>query len=153
STPSPLRSRCCGHSSVGRRPLACSSRIRPIDLRPGRSTPPPARPVLTLAEVEALLAAPTGDGVGLRDRAILETLYSTGLRRAELCGLDCYDLDVVKGTVNVRQAKGGRERIVPIGWRAIEAVKTYVSQTRTRLAGHRRKQALFLNLTGGRLKL
>jgi len=100
------------------------------------------------------MSAPGHDGVGLRDRAILETLYSTGLRRAELCNLDCYDVDVVKGLVMVRQGKGRRDRIVPIGRRAIEAVRVYTKEIRTFLVRNRKEPALFLAIsTGCRLKL
>jgi len=124
------------------------------ELSAGRGTPSLPRAVLTVAQAQALMSAPGHDGVGLRDRAILETLYSTGLRRAELCNLDCYDVDVVKGLVMVRQGKGRRDRIVPIGRRAIEAVRVYTKEIRTFLVRNRKEPALFLAIsTGCRLKL
>jgi integrase/recombinase XerD len=108
-----------------------------------RSQPLP-KPVLTESEVQALLAAPRTDALGLRDRAILETLYSTGLRRAELCGLDLYDLDSGSGLVRVRHGKGGRDRIVPIGSCALEAVRRYLHESRPELVPTPREPALFL---------
>lgn len=106
--------------------------------------------ILTVEQTEALLAARGDTPAGPRDRTILETLYSTGLRRAELCNLDCYDLDAVKGVVFVRQGKGYRDRVVPIGRRALDAIRVYVRQQRSVLAGHRREPALFLSVTTGK---
>jgi site-specific recombinase XerD len=108
-----------------------------------RSQPLP-KPVLTESEVRALLVAPGADTLGLRDRAILETLYSTGLRRAELCALDLYDLDQGGELVRVRGGKGGRDRIVPIGSCALEAVRRYLHESRPELVPTPREPALFL---------
>ena len=123
------------------------------DLKLGRQVMPAQRPVLTIDEVESLLETPGPDVVGLRDRAILETLYSTGLRRGELCSLDCYDLDRSGGVVWVRKGKGGRGRVVPIGWRALEALRRYLREARPELVGSPRETALFVaSTTRGRLK-
>jgi integrase/recombinase XerD len=111
---------------------------------------PQERPILTVEQAEALLAAPAETPAGPRDRAILETLYSTGLRRSELCKLDCYDLDAVKGVVFVRQGKGYRDRVVPIGRRALDAIRVYIKEQRSALAGDRREPALFLSATTGK---
>ncbi len=114
------------------------------DLKLGdRSTPLP-KAVLTETEMLALLDAPGKDALGLRDRAILETLYSTGLRRAELCGLDRYDLDFPGEVVLVRQGKGGRDRIVPIGSYALAALRRYLNEARPALVGRSKEPALFL---------
>ncbi len=78
---------------------------------------------LTAAEADIILAAPRiGEATGLRDRALLETLYSTGLRRTEAVRLTEADLDFASGTVLVRQGKGRKDRVVPIGDRALQWV-------------------------------
>ena len=113
-------------------------------LKLGDRTQPLPKAVLTEAEVQALLAAPGCDALGLRDRAILETLYSTGLRRAELCALDLYDLDHAGELVRVRQGKGGRDRVVPIGEAALAAVRAYLRDARSELVATPKEPALFL---------
>jgi integrase/recombinase XerD len=70
------------------------------------------------------------DVVGLRDRAILETLYSTGIRRMEVANLLVYDLDAERGTLMVRQGKGKKDRMVPISERAIVWIRKYVDEAR-----------------------
>jgi integrase/recombinase XerD len=107
-------------------------------------TEPLPKPVLTESEVRALLAAPGAGTLGLRDRAILETLYSTGLRRAELCALDLYDLDQGGELVRVRCGKGGRDRVVPIGSCALAAVRRYLREARPELVATPKEPALFL---------
>lgn len=75
--------------------------------------------VLSIHEVEQVLSQPDiRDPLGLRDRALLETLYSTGMRRLELANLKLYDLDTERGTVTIRQGKGNKDRVIPIGDRA-----------------------------------
>lgn len=84
--------------------------------------------VLMTGEVEALLDAPNVDEEeGMRDKAILETLYATGIRASELCSLNVHD--VGENTVRV-VGKGGKERIVPIGEEALAAIDTYLSNWR-----------------------
>lgn len=93
------------------------------------------RHVLTASEAERVLALPPlGDALGLRDRAILETLYSTGMRRMELIGLKLYDLDAERGTVFVRQGKGKKDRMIPMGARAFAWVQRYLEEARPSLA-------------------
>lgn len=80
---------------------------------------------------------------GLRDRALLETLYATGLRRMEAAGVGVYDVDLQRGTLWVRQGKGGRQRVVPLGERAVAWLDKYLSEARPQLLATD-TQALFL---------
>jgi integrase/recombinase XerD len=113
-----------------------------LALRQGPAPLPKA--VLTLREVRTLLAAPGHDTLGLRDRAILETFYSTGLRRAELWALDLYDLDVAGGIVRVRHGKGGKDRLVPVGEAALDALRRYLRQARPELVERAKEPAVFV---------
>jgi integrase/recombinase XerD len=100
-----------------------------LDL-PRRPTQLP-QAVLSVSEVEQVIMQPdTADPVGVRDRAILETLYSTGIRRMELISLLIQSVDRERGTLIVRQGKGRKDRVVPIGDRALEWVERYVDQVR-----------------------
>ncbi|MFN8036093.1 MAG: site-specific tyrosine recombinase XerD [Acidimicrobiia bacterium] len=111
---------------------------------------------LTEPEVEALLGAVEGDSPrAMRDRAILELLYATGMRISELVGLDRRDLDLVDGLVRVF-GKGGKERVVPVGRTARRALDVYLSKGRPELVRPRATtgadaDAVFLNARGGRL--
>jgi integrase/recombinase XerD len=118
------------------------------DLRAPRAWP--ALPAsLPVEEVDRLLAAPdTTTPRGLRDRALLELLYATGLRVSELVGLRTADLNLDAGYL-VCSGKGGKERLVPIGSAAVEWVRRYVAEARPRLAGARRSPRLFVNARGG----
>ena len=92
--------------------------------------------ILTASEAERVLALPdlaSGDPLALRDRAILEVLYSTGMRRMEVAGLKLYDLDAERGTVMVRQGKGKKDRMIPMGARAFAWVARYLDEARPRL--------------------
>jgi integrase/recombinase XerD len=83
--------------------------------------------VLSIEEVERVLAQPdVHDVLGLRDRAILETLYSTGMRRLELANLKLHDLDLERGTIFINQGKGQKDRMIPIGERAAQWVAKYL---------------------------
>ena len=122
-----------------------------------RGVTPPALPVrlpraLSVDEVEQLLAGCIGDGPGpLRDRALLELLYSTGARISEVVGLDLDDLDVENRTVLLR-GKAGRQRIVPVGRPALAAVEAYRVRARPVLATRGRgTPALLLNTRGVRM--
>jgi integrase/recombinase XerD len=106
---------------------------------------------LSPAQVEALLQAPdTQTPVGLRDRAILEVLYATGLRASELTGLALDGLDLELGVVRVF-GKGGKERLVPLGREARRWVGRYHAEARSRCAGERSSNLVFLSQRGGRL--
>jgi integrase/recombinase XerD len=122
-----------------------------------RAVTPPALPrrlprTLTVDQVEQLLAGCVGDGpTALRDRALLELLYSTGARISEAVGLDLDDLDPGSRTVLLR-GKGGKQRIVPVGRPALAAVDAYLVRARPGLAtAGRGTPALLLNARGARL--
>ena len=152
-----LHGRGLAKSSVARRLAALRSFYRFL-IRRGLARGNPARELsapklpkrlptyLPIDESEALLratAAPTPSTV--RDRAVLEVLYATGVRVAELAGLDVEDTDLREGAVRVT-GKGGKERIVPMGRKAVEALRAYLQQ-----GGERASGPLFLNGRGGRL--
>jgi integrase/recombinase XerD len=105
--------------------------------------------VLTKSEVEQVLAQPdTSEPMGLRDRAILETFYSTGMRRSELMGLGLFDLDRERGTVMIRQGKGKKDRMIPIGERAVAWIDRYQTRVRPELVVARGNATLFLTQAG-----
>jgi integrase/recombinase XerD len=110
---------------------------------------------IAIEDVEKLLAQPSSDGLGSRDRAILETLYGAGLRISELVGLDIDDVDLDAGHVLVRSGKGSKSRLVPLGRAARTAVGAYLTKVRPDLAKRSKlsssRGALFLNARGGRL--
>lgn len=113
--------------------------------------PRPLPRVLSKDDANALMERPDGDGPAVRrDRAILETLYSTGARVSELVGLNREDLDLREGLVRLR-GKGRKERIVPIGDVAIEAIKEYFASLKPSAVSHQRSAPVFLNARGGRL--
>jgi integrase/recombinase XerD len=104
---------------------------------------------LTIEEVEAVLAQPEPSGIiGVRDKAILETLYSTAMRRSELAHLRLEDIDGKGGTVFIRQGKGKKDRVVPIGERAVRWIDKYLEEARPSLVVDVREKGLFLSVTG-----
>ena len=112
-----------------------------------RSARQPARFPKTLSEaqVEALLAAPDIDTtLGLRDRAMLETLYATGLRVSELVGLGVQDLSLSDGVVRVVMGKGGKDRLVPLGGEALHWIERHLHESRPAILGARLCDALFV---------
>jgi integrase/recombinase XerD len=155
------------------RPLAASSAARALvavrglhkfahadgitESDPAREVRPPAAAkrlpkALPVHEVLKLLETPPPEGErALRDRALLELLYSTGARISEAVGLDVDDIDDTERTV-LLDGKGGKQRIVPIGRPALEAVHAYLVRARPVLATHGRgTPAMFLNARGSRL--
>ena len=105
--------------------------------------------VLTIREAELVIAVPkVAEPLGLRDRAILQTLYSTGIRRMEVIGLKLYDMDVDRGTVMIRQGKGKKDRMVPIGERALAWIDCYITEVRPRLVADPNDTTLFLTHLG-----
>lgn len=103
-------------------------------------------------EVERLLIAPDPqDATGQRDRAILEMLYSTGMRIGELASVSLTDVDLL-GEVVKAKGKGKKERLVPLGGPAVRALRDYLAVRKTLAGGYRvNRAALFLNRTGDRL--
>jgi integrase/recombinase XerD len=102
-----------------------------------------------MPEAEAVLRVPnTDDVLGLRDRAMLEVLYCTGIRRAELCSLRIFDVDSYRGTIFVRHGKGLRDRVVPLGERAVMWLAKYVAESRPQLVAAVDEGALFLTAQG-----
>ena len=107
------------------------------------------RAILTAAEAEAVLAVPDlASATGLRDRAILETLYSTGMRRMELVHLKVLDVDRERGAVMIREGKGRKDRLIPIGERALAWVAAYRDRARPELVGVEDDGTLFLTSAG-----
>jgi integrase/recombinase XerD len=105
--------------------------------------------VLTKTEVEQVLQQPdVSEAMGLRDRAILETFYSTGMRRSELMHLSLFDLDRERGTIMIRLGKGKKDRMIPIGERAVKWIDRYLITVRPELAIGRGNTTLFLTSTG-----
>jgi integrase/recombinase XerD len=123
--------------------------------------------VLNESEIAQLIETPDiTTATGLRDRALMETLYATGIRHAEAHGLDLYDVDTAAHRLTVRLGKGQRDRLVPLTETAAQWITRYLTAARPELAagqwwgkGHRRGQpklippttALWLSVTGRRL--
>jgi integrase/recombinase XerD len=120
------------------------------ELRPPRSRARLPK-VLTRDEIGRLLAQPRGgSSAALRDRALLETMYACGLRASEAIGLELSELDLEAGILRAR-GKGSKERIVPIGSKAIETLQAYLDRARPKLVGVRDETRVFVNLRGGGL--
>ncbi|MBI5451774.1 MAG: site-specific tyrosine recombinase XerD [Gammaproteobacteria bacterium] len=117
----------------------------------GISSPKLGRPLpktLTERDIEALLAAPDlNDPLGLRDRAMLETLYACGLRVSELVTLQLSQLNLRQGMIRIT-GKGDKERLVPLGDEARHWLEQYLHEARPQLAGPRPDQALFITQRG-----
>ena len=111
------------------------------------------RGILTESQARRLVAAPfPGSRIGKRDRAILETLYGTGIRLGEAVRADVSDLDLREGVLLVRSGKGKKDRVVPVPGRAAAALDTYLTEVRPELV-KRLDAALFISRHGGRLSL
>ncbi|MBV9193997.1 MAG: tyrosine recombinase XerD [Solirubrobacterales bacterium] len=107
--------------------------------------------VLSRDEVACLLAQPRGSSPGaLRDRALLETMYACGLRASEAVTLELSELDLEAGLLRT-EGKGAKERLVPVGSKAIESLSEYLRAGRPRLVGLRDEPRVFVNLRGGGL--
>lgn len=108
--------------------------------------------VLSIQEVEALLAAPNGNKpLDIRDRAMLELLYATGIRVSELISLNLDDLHLTMGFIKCI-GKGSKERIIPIGTTATNVIQLYIQESRPKLVSKKQmSDALFLNHHGNRL--
>ncbi|SDG40895.1 site-specific tyrosine recombinase XerD [Pseudonocardia oroxyli] len=158
SGPTPLAASSAARALAAVRGLhrfAAREGVVPVDV--AKAVTPPAQPgrlphTLTVDQVEQLLAGCVGDGpAALRDRALLEILYSTGARISEAVGIDLDDLDPGDRTVLVR-GKGGKQRIVPVGRPALAAVDAYLVRARPAFAAKGTgTAALLLNARGARL--
>ena len=105
--------------------------------------------VLSADEAERVLAVPeVADVVGLRDRAMLEVLYATGIRRSELARLQVVNLDIERLTMTVRQGKGKKDRMIPTGARAAVWARRYLVEARPKLATEPDDGTLFLTVDG-----
>jgi len=147
-----------GRSSMSRKVSALRSYYRWF-IRSGRGTDDPtdglasrrqARPLprlLSEEQVEALLASCGPTPVGIRDRAMVEVLYSCGLRVSEMTGLSLYDLDFQNQMVRVL-GKGSRERLVPLAPIVVDEIDRYLAEARPRFSPGPREQALILNARG-----
>lgn len=136
------------HALLVREKLAAVDATDDVDApRPGRKLPA----LLSRDEVEALLAQPDPRrAAGRRDRAMLELLYATGLRVSELVGLELNDVNL-ETRVLVARGKGSKERLVPVGAPAAEAVRAYLRTARDALLRGRRSKHLFVGPRGGPL--
>jgi integrase/recombinase XerD len=105
--------------------------------------------VLSQEETEAVLAQPkVEEPGGIRDRAILEMLYSTGMRRMELLKLKLYDVDRRRGIVTIREGKGKKDRVVPVGERALAWMDKYLSEVRPQIVVEPDDGIVFLTMLG-----
>jgi len=109
--------------------------------------------LLSVEDIEAVFAQPDLNTVeGIRDRAILEVFYATGIRRLELAHLDLSDVDHRHRTLLIRAGKGGQDRFVPLGRRALRWIERYRQNSRSALQHDPREQALFLTDQGTRFR-
>lgn len=105
--------------------------------------------VLTIDEVESLINQADVDTLlGLRDRAMLETFYSTAIRCGELCRLQVYDLESDRGVAKITQGKGRKDRVVPIGQRASLWIHKYVTDVRPKFVVESNESTLFVSCHG-----
>lgn len=113
-------------------------KIRPIS--------PVAQPILSESEIELYLALPkVSSPVGIRDRALLELLYSTGIRRQELWNLDVGDLDLAERILFIRRGKGSKDRFVPLGRVACAWLSVYLEKARPKLLQKQPEKALWIS--------
>lgn len=114
--------------------------------RLGRALP---KVLLSAADVERIMMlCDIEDAIGLRDRALLEVLYSTGMRRLELVRLKLYDLSLDRGLLLINQGKGKKDRYVPVGERAIAWLRKYIEEARPQLAIEPDDMTVFLTAQG-----
>jgi tyrosine recombinase XerC len=123
-------------------------KLNPAKLVPNPKTPKLLPRFLSVDDAFLLVEKPEGRGLlSARDRAILELLYSSGLRVSELQGLDVEDINTREGLLKVK-GKGKKERIVPVGSKALDAIKSYLVE---RIPVKKKDKAMFLNRSGSRL--
>jgi len=123
-----------------------------LELPPTKLRAPVA--VLSVTEVDKVLAVPdVATPLGMRDRVLLETLYSTAMRRKEVAALKRGEVDFERGTVVVREGKGGTSRLIPIGERALAWLTRYLEEVRGQLVAGADDGFVFLTEVGGRFEL
>jgi integrase/recombinase XerD len=106
--------------------------------------------VLTVEEVERVMAqVDIATPIGLRDRAMLEVLYGTGMRRMEIANLEIGDIDIDQCVVLIREGKGRKDRLIPLGERALYWVQSYLDKSRPQLTWNQLEKTLFLSREGG----
>lgn len=121
----------------------------PSRLLPTAKQPPRYPKTLSEAQVEALINAPDVDmPLGLRDRAMIELMYASGLRVSEIVGLKTVEVGLNEGVVRVIGGKGGKDRLVPFGAEAGDWLRRYLRDGRTILLGERTTDALFVTTRG-----
>lgn len=109
--------------------------------------------VLSEADIARVMQQPNVDDIyGLRDRAILEVLYSTGMRRKECCQLTLADINVSTHTVMIRKGKGNKDRLLPLGEHAAKWLQTYLQDARTGLIRDLKEKTVFLNNRGNQYR-
>jgi len=114
--------------------------------RLGRSLP---KVILSAQEVEQIMTlCDVTEPIGLRDRALLELLYSTGMRRLEIVRLKLYDLQFDRGLILINQGKGSKDRYVPVGHRAVLWLEKYIAESRPQLAAEPEDFTVFLTAQG-----
>ena len=107
------------------------------------------RHVLSESEVEQVLAGvDIGSAIGLRDRAMMEVLYATGMRRMEIANLEVTDIDQDRCVVLIREGKGRKDRLIPLGERALHWVQQYLERSREQLQWNVQVKTLFLGIEG-----
>ena len=127
-----------------------------LESDPTATLPPPRRSrklphVLTRGEIDRLLSQPRGmEPAALRDRALLEVMYACGLRASEAIGLELTDVDLEDRVLRAR-GKGSKERVVPIGQPAVQALRAYLERGRPGLVKGAREAHVFVNFRGGAL--
>jgi len=149
------QSECLGHLRAFCRFLVCEGWLlaTPSARIPNPKKPRPLpRAILEPKEVQKIFAQPDmHTAIGQRDRAILEVLYSTALRREEVSNLTMLDVETEVGYVRVRQGKGGKDRVVPLGRSVCALIDTYVAGVREDWPNAQATDYLFLNRWGQRM--
>jgi integrase/recombinase XerD len=159
------------HRQANDKPLSVSTQIKQLTdvkvflnwlatqsylvISPARDFDLPKRPqrlpkhTLSISEVEVVMALPDcATALGLRDRAIMEVFYSTAIRRLELIQLDMNDVDKESGVIRIRHGKGDKERVTPIGERALYWISRYLNHAREKLLKREVIESLFITQTG-----
>ena len=111
-----------------------------------------SRRILTYKQVQSVLDQPDiRTKIGIRDKAILELLYASGIRRTELLNLNVDEIDLSRELIYVRQGKGGKDRIIPLGKSASECIKKYLNDARRLWLKDQQNRSLFISIRGNAL--